>query len=83
MLGKHPVFQEMTLRRELVSMGILELERKRQNLRDNIWRLKKQLAAGDRPDLAPGRSTLLETRERELTEIEKMIEDYEKAYGNR
>ena len=69
MLGKHPVFQEMTRRRELVSMGILELERRRQRLRDNIWRLQKQLAAGDRPDLAPGRSTLLETRERELTEI--------------
>lgn len=82
-LGKHPVFQEMVHRRELVSMGILDLERRRRALRDNIWRLRKQLNAGDRQDLAPGRASLLETKERELAEIEKMIEDYDKAYGNR
>lgn len=82
-LGKHPVFQEMTRRRELVSMGILDLERRRRALRDNIWRLRKQLNAGDRQDLAPGRASLLETKERELAEIERMIEDYDKVYGNR
>ena len=83
MLGKHPVFQEMVHRRELVSMGILDLERRRRALRDNIWRLRKQLNAGDRQDLAPGRAALLETKERELAEIERMIEDYDKVYGNR
>ena len=82
-LGKHPVFEEMNHRRELVSMGILGLERRRGNLRDAIWRLGKQLRSGDRPDLAPGRAALLETKERELNEIEKMIADYEKSYGPR
>lgn len=82
-LGKHPVFEEMNRRRGLVSMGILELERRRQNLRDSAWRLSKQLRSGKRPDLAPGRAALLETKRRELDEIEKMIADYERAYGSR
>lgn len=82
-LGKHPVFQEMSHRRKLISAGPLELERRRRNLQDSIWRLTKQLRSGDRPDLAPGRASLLETKERELAEVNKMIEDYENSYGRR
>ena len=81
MLGKHPVFQEMNRRRELLSAGPLELERKRQNLRDAIWRLGKQLRSGKRPDLAASRMELLATKERELSETIKLIEDYERSSG--
>lgn len=82
-LGKHPVFGESRHRREMVSMGILELERKRQNLRNSVWRLKSLIRSGDRPDLEASRTDLLQARQRELTEVEKMIRDYEDAYGKR
>lgn len=82
-LGKHPVFEETKKRKELLSMGILELERRRQNLRDSIWRIGKQLRSGERQDLAAARSELLQAKERELAEIDKMIEDYESAFGRR
>lgn len=82
-LGKHPVFQEVNRRRDLMTMGILDLERRRQNLRDAIWRLGKQLRSGERPDLQASRMELQQVKERELAEIEKMIEDYERVYGRR
>ena len=80
-LGKHPVFGEMNRRRELLSASPLELERRRQNLRDAIWRLGKQLRSGKRPDLADARMERLATKERELAEIEKLIEEYERSCG--
>lgn len=64
-------------------MGILDLEHRRSNLQDAIWRLEKQLRMGDRPDLAERRQELVETKRRELAEIIKMIADYERAYGRR
>lgn len=80
-LGKHPVFDEMRHRRELLSMGILDMERRRQNLRDAIWRLKKQIRLDERPDLEASRMDLLETKERELDEIGRLIEEYENGNG--
>ena len=82
-LGRHPVFQEMNHRRELVSMGILDLERRRRNLKDSIWRLERQIRAAKRPDLDESREELLQTKKNELDEIEKMIQDYDRAYGKR
>lgn len=82
-LGKHPVFGEMNRRRELMSASPLELARKKQNLRDAIWRLEKLLRSGKRPDLSAGRTELLAAKERELSEIEKLIKDYETVYGTR
>lgn len=78
-LGKHPVFDEMRHRRELLSMSILDMERRRQNLRDAIWRLDKQIRLGDRPDLEASRMDLVETKKNELTEIESLIEEYDNA----
>lgn len=80
-LGKHPIFDEMRHRRELLSMGILDMERRRQNLRDAIWRLKKQIRLDERPDLEASRMDLLETKERELDEIGRLIEEYENGNG--
>ena len=82
-LGKHPVFGEMVRRKELLTAGPLGLERKRQNLRDAIWRLSKQLRSGERPDLAASRSERLQAKERELAEVDRMISDYESAYGRK
>lgn len=78
-LGKHPIFEEMKHRRELLSMGILDMERRRNNLRDAIWRLRKQIRLDERPDLEASRMDLLDAKERELAEINRLIEDYENA----
>lgn len=83
LLGKHPIFEEMKHRKEMVGMGILELERKRQSTRDSIWRLQKLLRNGDRPDLEASRMDKLQAKQGELAEIEKLIKDYEDAYGKR
>ena len=80
-LGKHPIFKETQRLWELRTSGILELVRRQRNLRAAIWRLDSQLKGGTRPDLEADRSALLETKRRELAEVEKMIRDYESAYG--
>lgn len=82
-LGKHPIFKETQRLQELRSSGILELVRRQKNLRAAIWRLESQLKGGTRPDLEPERAGLLEAKRRELAEVEKMLRDYECAYGKR
>ena len=60
-------------------MSILDMERRRQNLRDAIWRLDKQVREGERPDLEANREELLDAKRRELAEIESLIDDYDNA----
>ena len=72
-LGKHPVFAEVKQLRAIRTMSTRELLRKRDNLRDAIWRLKKQLRSGERPDLQAGREGLVHAKERQLDEIERML----------
>lgn len=75
-LGKHPVFDEMRRLRDLRAAGIISLVKKEKNLQGCVWRLKRDMAGGDRPDLDESRETLLESRERELREVRRMIEEY-------
>jgi len=82
-LGKHPVFQETRRYREMLSDGPFELMRKRRNLQAAIWRLSKQIKDGTRPDLDAVRSELLQSKERELAEVEKILSNYERAYAKR
>ena len=82
-LGKHPVFGEIRRSREMLSAGPVELMRQQHNLRAAISRLKRQLGSGGRPDLDAGRAELLATKERELSEVEKILENYEKSYARR
>lgn len=82
-LGKHPVFGEVRRSHELLSVGPIELMRRQHNLRAAISRLKRQMGAGGRPDLDAGRAELLAAKERELAEVEKILENYEKSYARR
>ena len=82
-LGKHPVFGEVRRSRELLSEGPVELTRKQRNLRAAVWRLRKQLQEGARPDLEAGRRELLLSKERELAEVEKILDNYVEAYARR
>lgn len=80
-LGKHEIFAEMKHIRELRSAGILELVRRQRNLHSSITRLKAKLHAATRPDLEFSRTELLSARERELSQVEQLIEEYGKLYG--
>lgn len=82
-LGKHPVFGEARRSHEMLSAGPIELMRRQHNLRAAISRLKRQMGAGGRPDLDAGRAELLAAKERELAEVEKILENYEKSYARR
>ncbi len=82
-LGKHPIFEETRRLQKLRSSGIFTLIGKEKNLRDCVWRLRRNIAAGDRPDLEESREQLLESRERELSEVQRMIQDYRDANGNK
>ncbi len=82
-LGKHPIFEETRRLQALRSSGIFTLLGKEKNLKDCVWRLRRNLASADRPDLAESREQLLESRERELQEVQRMIQDYRDANGNK
>ena len=64
--------------RELRTAGILELIRRQKNLRTSINKLKAKLRSGARPDLELARAELLSRRERELAEVEQLIDEYRK-----
>lgn len=77
-LGRHEIFEETRRLRELRSAGILELVRRQKNLRTSINKLKAKLRRGDRQDLEISRMELLSARERELSEVERLIDEYGK-----
>lgn len=75
-LGRHEIFEDSRRMRELRTAGILELIRRQKNLRTSINKLKAKLRSGARPDLEIARTELLSQRERELAEVERLIEEY-------
>lgn len=80
-LGKHPFFQELDRLKNYRGMDVLSLIRNEKNLLQAIWRLKRRMGKGDRPDLDESRRELLGSKERELAEVRRMISSYNKAYG--
>lgn len=80
-LGKHEIFAETRRLRELRSAGILGLVRRQKNLLCAINKLKAKLRLGDRPDLELSRTELLMSKERELAEVDRLIAEYGKQYG--
>ena len=83
LLGKHPVFRQSRRLRELRSLSIVELVRKKKNLEGAIWRVKDEIRRGDRPHLLASRERRLKEKEEQLAEVERMIQSYEDEYGRR
>ena len=76
-LGKHPIFQETRRVSEIRSMNILQLVRMKKNLEGAIWRAKNEMAKGDRPHLDSERQERIDSKTRQLREVERLIEHYE------
>lgn len=77
-LGKHPIFSEMERISEVRALPISELFRRKRNLENSIWRIKYEIAKNDKPHLLTSREDRLESKKRELQEIERMIADYDR-----
>lgn len=80
-LGKHPIFRELDRLKNYRGMDVLSLIQNEKNLLQAIWRLKRRMGKGDRPDLDESRRELLGSKERELAEVRRLISSYNKAYG--
>ena len=52
-----------------------ELIRKEKQLRDNIWRIKSEIAKGDKPYLLYDREQRLKEREKELELVTQMLDE--------
>ena len=63
---------------EVRALPISELFRRKKNLEQNIWRIQSEINKNDKPHLLAEREARLESRHRELKEIERLIEDYDK-----
>lgn len=73
-LGKHPAFAEFRRRSELLQLPVKELVRRQRQVENNIWRVKSEMAKGDKPHLDPIRREKLVGYERELTDINRLLE---------
>lgn len=76
-LGKHPIFALTRRMDTLRRLPVTGLVRKRDNVRDSIWRAEREIRRGDRPDLKARREERLGRLRMTLNEINRMIEEYE------
>lgn len=76
-LGKHPIFSETKRLAELRALPISELFRKRRNLEGAIWRINNEIQKGTKPHLLIDRENRRRSKEKELEDVNRMIEDYE------
>lgn len=76
-LGKHPIFEAGKRTAALRKAPVSELFRRRENLLENIWRIKSEIRKGNKPELLAEREERLRLRERELEEVNRIIKDYD------
>lgn len=77
-LGKHPVFKERKQLDQYRRMSAVQLYKEQQRLLGAIWRVKSEMAKGDKPHLLSERSARLASKQRELAAVEELMSDFEK-----
>ena len=73
-LGKHPAFAEFRRRKELNSLPVKDLVKRQRQVEMNIWRVKSELAKGDKPHLDATRRERLAGYEKERADIVRLLE---------
>ena len=73
-LGKHPAFAEFRRRRQLNGMPVKALVKRQQQVEMNIWRVKSEMAKGDKPHLDAQRQERLAGYEKERADILRLLE---------
>lgn len=76
LLGKHPIFGEVKRLAELRRLSVVDLFRRRDNLEEAIWRVQNEMRKGDKPHLDTAREQRLQSKRRELAEVERIISEY-------
>lgn len=74
LLGKHPAFAEFRRRSELLQLPIKELISRQRQVENNIWRIKSEMAKGDKPHLDVIRRERLAGYEKERADINRLLE---------
>lgn len=72
-LGKHPIFEEIKRLKRFRNTSTVDLMIRKRNVEHNIWRVKRQIAKGDKPHLNFIRNQKLEMYQVELAELNKVI----------
>lgn len=73
-LGKHPIFSEFRSRRALNKMSVKELMIRKRQVEGNIWRVKSEMAKGNKPHLDAIRQARLKGYQSELNDINRLLE---------
>lgn len=73
-LGKHPAFAEFRRRKRLMKMNVRQLMTRLRQVEMNIWRVKNEMAKGDKPHLNAVRHDRLVGYEKERTDIRRLLE---------
>ena len=74
-LGEHRIFERLKAIKRIRSMGVKELFKKERQLRENIWRIKAEIAKGDKPHLFSDREQRLQEKLDELAMVEKRLNE--------
>lgn len=73
LLGKHPIFLEFRKRKELLTLPVRDLIYRQQQVVNNIWRVKNELAKRNKPHLDIERKARLSSYEAELSDINRLL----------
>jgi len=76
LLGKHPIFNEYNELQQLAKLGIVDLCSKRKKLEHNIWRITDQLGNKKEKHLIPTRAKRLQSKQRQLNEVNRLINNF-------
>ena len=74
LLGRHPAFAEFRRRHALLGKPVKELMKRLRQVEMNIWRVKSEMAKGDKPHLDAGRKERLAGYEKERADILRLLE---------
>lgn len=74
LLGKHPAFAEFRRRKQLNFMPVKQLMERLRQVEMNIWRVRNEMAKGDRPHLDAMRRERLAGYEKERADILRLLE---------
>lgn len=74
-LGQHRIFSTHQRQEELRKMNLRDLLKKEKQLRDNVWRIKSEIAKGDKPHLLPEREKRLREKENELNLVNNLLNE--------
>lgn len=74
-LGKHPIFAAFARRKNLLTMSVKDLMKRKQQLENNIWRVQSEIKKGDKPHLVNQRGERLTAYQTELAEVNRLLDE--------